>query len=197
MEQFRSPPDMKTKQLLRKQADVSVRNTPTPRINIKTARSGCAARSSFPRGPTVGQPIWEASLLLLWSLLLKEGEKACRQEGRLLLTEFDLMCWHVIKDCCFTLLGFRLLFFFAVLMNKSADFIFITFTCLISFYFLNSLNVNDILILSLQKCYVGGFKKLFLENSLKQRLWYKPKPHVLHLQVAQVKSVICCVPIPY
>lgn len=98
-----------TKQLPRKQADVSVQNTPTPRINIETARSGCAARSSFPRGLTVGQPIWEASLLLLWSLLLKEGEKDCRQEWRLLLTEFDLMCWHIIKDCCFTLLGFQLL----------------------------------------------------------------------------------------
>lgn len=65
-----------SEQLPRKQADVSVQNTPTASIDMEAARSG----SSFPRGQTAGQPIWEASLLLLWSLLCREGEAGSRRE---------------------------------------------------------------------------------------------------------------------
>lgn len=58
--------------------------------------SVCVAWSSFPREQAVRQPIWEASPLLLWSLLLQE-RRGRLQEWRLLLTDCGLLCWTIIK----------------------------------------------------------------------------------------------------
>lgn len=109
MEQFRSPPDMdRLSNLPHKQADVSVQNTPTPRINTETARPGRPARPSLPGEPTC----WTANLRILTSaamIVASEGEADCRQERRLLLTEFDLVRWHIIKDGCLYFQAFSFL----------------------------------------------------------------------------------------
>lgn len=69
-----------TKQLPHKQADVSVQNTPTPRINTETARSGRPARPSLPGEPTC----WTANLRILTSaatIVAFEGKKGRLQTG--------------------------------------------------------------------------------------------------------------------
>lgn len=104
MAQLRSRPDMES---LSNYAPQTSRCLRAERSNTTRQYGGCCCccsllgGSSLPRGPTAGQPIWEASLLPLWSLLRREEEEEeveadCRQEQRLFLG-VDLMCGAVIK----------------------------------------------------------------------------------------------------
>lgn len=97
-----------TKQLPHKQADVSVQNTPTPRINTETARSGRPARPSLPGEPTC----WTANLRILTSaamIVAFEGKRGRLQTGE--ETGLDWVWPYVLtynKGSLFILSGFQL-----------------------------------------------------------------------------------------